>query len=128
MPTALRTPRLLLREWCDEDVELFLTHLATTEVTAMLPPLPDRAACATWIGRMRAHNDLHGFAYWAVELPGAAPLIGASGSLASIFLMPLARRWKSAGDWRGRIGARVMPPRRRAPSSRTGSTGSGWRR
>jgi RimJ/RimL family protein N-acetyltransferase len=28
---------------------------------------------------MRAHNDLHGFAYWAVELPGAAPLIGAIG-------------------------------------------------
>jgi ribosomal-protein-alanine N-acetyltransferase len=53
--------------------------LAAAEVTAMLPPLPDRAACAAWIGRMRAHNEAHGFAYWAVELPGEATLIGAIG-------------------------------------------------
>jgi RimJ/RimL family protein N-acetyltransferase len=76
---ALRTPRLLLREWCDADVDLFAERLATPEVTAMLPPLPDRAACAAWIGRMRVHNETHGFAYWAVELPGEAPLIGAIG-------------------------------------------------
>jgi RimJ/RimL family protein N-acetyltransferase len=76
---ALRTPRLLLREWRDEDVDPFLAHLANTEVTAMLPPLPDRDACVAWIGRMRAHNETHGFAYWAVELPGEAPLIGAIG-------------------------------------------------
>jgi ribosomal-protein-alanine N-acetyltransferase len=76
---ALCTPRLLLREWRDDDVDLFLARLATPEVTAMLPPLPDRAACAAWIGRMRAHNHRHGFAYWAVELPGVASLIGAIG-------------------------------------------------
>jgi ribosomal-protein-alanine N-acetyltransferase len=79
MAIALRTPRLLLREWRDEDVEPFFALLATPEVTAMLPPLPDRNACAAWIGRMRAHNETHGFAYWAVELPGEAPLIGAIG-------------------------------------------------
>jgi RimJ/RimL family protein N-acetyltransferase len=79
MAVALRTPRLLLREWRDEDVELFFAALATPEVTAMLPPLPDRPACAAWIGRMRTHNETHGFAYWAVELPGEAPLIGAIG-------------------------------------------------
>lgn len=79
MTVALRTPRLLLREWRDEDVDPFFVHLANAEVTAMLPPLPDRDACAAWIGRMRAHNEAHGFAYWAVELPGAAPLIGAIG-------------------------------------------------
>jgi ribosomal-protein-alanine N-acetyltransferase len=79
MTVALRTPRLLLREWRDEDVDLFLAHLATPEVTAMLAPLPDRTACAAWIGRMRAHNERHGFAYWAVELPGHDALIGAIG-------------------------------------------------
>ena len=79
MAVALRTPRLLLREWRDDDIDRFSELLATPEVTAMLPPLPDRAACAAWIGRMRAHNEMHGFAYWAVELPGEAPLIGAIG-------------------------------------------------
>jgi RimJ/RimL family protein N-acetyltransferase len=79
MPVALRTPRLLLREWRDEDIDLFAADLATAEVTAMLPPLPDRASCAAWIERMRTHNETHGFAYWAVELPEEAPLIGAIG-------------------------------------------------
>jgi RimJ/RimL family protein N-acetyltransferase len=79
MAIALRTPRLLLREWRDDDIDRFFALLATPEVTAMLPPLSDRSACAAWIGRMRAHNDRHGFAYWAVELPGEAPLIGAIG-------------------------------------------------
>jgi RimJ/RimL family protein N-acetyltransferase len=79
MGIALRTPRLLLREWREEDIDRFAALLADPEVTAMLPPLPDRAACAAWIGRMRAHNDTHGFAYWAVELPEEAPLIGAIG-------------------------------------------------
>jgi RimJ/RimL family protein N-acetyltransferase len=76
---ALRTPRLLLREWRDDDIDSFLVDLASPEVTAMLPPLPDRDACASWIGRMRAHNETRGFAYWAVELPGEAALIGAIG-------------------------------------------------
>jgi RimJ/RimL family protein N-acetyltransferase len=79
MAVALRTPRLLLREWRDEDIDPFFALLATPEVTAMLPRLPDRAACEAWIGRMRAHNETHGFAYWAVELPGEVPLIGAIG-------------------------------------------------
>ena len=79
MTVALRTPRLLLREWRDDDIDRFAADLATPEVTEMLPPLSDRAACAAWIGRMRTHNETHGFAYWAVELPGEAPLVGAIG-------------------------------------------------
>lgn len=79
MPVALRTPRLLLREWHDEDVEPFTAMAADPDVMQYLPPLPDRAACEAWIGRMRAHNDEHGFAYRAVEVPGEAALIGATG-------------------------------------------------
>ena len=79
MPVALRTPRLLLREWRDEDVEPFAAMSADPEVMEMLPPLPDRAANDAWIARMRAHLAEYGFAYWAVELPAAASLIGAIG-------------------------------------------------
>jgi RimJ/RimL family protein N-acetyltransferase len=59
--------------------EPFAAMSADPEVMALLPPLPDRAASNAWIARMQAHNDEHGFAYWAVELPGKASLIGAIG-------------------------------------------------
>jgi RimJ/RimL family protein N-acetyltransferase len=76
---ALRTSRLLLREWRDGDREPFAAMSADPEVMAMLPSLPDRAASDAWIERMRAHLDAEGFGYWAVELPGKAELIGAIG-------------------------------------------------
>jgi len=79
MALALRTPRLLLREWRDEDAEPFAAMSADPEVMAMLPPLPDRAACDTLISRLQAHFAEHGFSYWAVELAGEAPFIGAVG-------------------------------------------------
>lgn len=79
MAVALRTPRLLLREWREADREPFAAMSADPEVMAMLPPLPDRARSDAWIARMQAHLTEHGFGYWAVELPGTASLIGAIG-------------------------------------------------
>lgn len=79
MAIALRTPRLLLREWRDGDIEPFAAMAADAEVMAMLPPPPDRAACEAWIGRMQTRFAGLDFAYWAVELPGEASLIGAIG-------------------------------------------------
>jgi RimJ/RimL family protein N-acetyltransferase len=106
MTVTLQTPRLLLREWRDEDVDLFFALLATPEVTEMLPPLPDRDACAAWIGRMRAHNEAHGFAYWAVELPGEVPLIGAIGltrvNFADAFGQAVEIGWRLARPYWGK--------------------------
>ena len=80
MPVALRTPRLLLREWRDEDREPFAAMCADPEVMRYyLRPFADRAASDAWIDGMRRHYDEHGFAYWAVELPGEASLIGGIG-------------------------------------------------
>jgi RimJ/RimL family protein N-acetyltransferase len=78
VPVALRTPRLLLREWRDDDRDGFAAMCADPEVMRYYPPKPDRAASDAWIARMCAHNEAHGFAYWAVDLPGAG-LIGAIG-------------------------------------------------
>ena len=74
MPIALCTPRLLLREWRDEDRGPFAAMSADPAVMQHLLPFPDRAASDAWIARMRRHYDEHGFAYWAVELPGAAKI------------------------------------------------------
>jgi ribosomal-protein-alanine N-acetyltransferase len=46
---------------------------------AYLLPFRDRAASNAWIVRMQAHCAEHGFCEWAVELPGQARLIGATG-------------------------------------------------
>ena len=80
MAVALHTPRLMLREWRDDDREPFAAICADPEVRRYYyRPPADRAASDAWIDRMRAHNAEHGFAYWAVELPSEAPLIGAIG-------------------------------------------------
>jgi len=90
VPVALRTPRLLLREWRDEDREPFAAMCADPEVMRYyLRPFADRAASDAWIDGMRRHYDEHGFAYWAVELPAEASLIGAIG-LTRVRSLPFA--------------------------------------
>lgn len=80
MAVALRTPRLLLREWRDADRRQFTAICSDPQVMRYFyQPPADRVACDAWIDRMRHHNDEHGFAYWAVELPGEAELIGGIG-------------------------------------------------
>ncbi len=79
MALSLRTPRLVLREGRDADRDPFAAMCADPAVMEMLLPFPDRAASDAWIARMRAHCDKHGFYQWAVEIPGAASLIGAIG-------------------------------------------------
>jgi RimJ/RimL family protein N-acetyltransferase len=81
MPAALRTPRLVLREWRDRDYEPFAALSADPAVMEYLLPFPDRAASDAWIAAMRRHQGAYGFAQWAVEIPGHASLIGAIGLL-----------------------------------------------
>jgi RimJ/RimL family protein N-acetyltransferase len=71
---ALRTPRLLLREWRDADAAPFAAMSADPEVLRYLSA-PD----AEWIARMRAHFAVHGFGNFVVESPGEAPFIGVIG-------------------------------------------------
>jgi RimJ/RimL family protein N-acetyltransferase len=107
MPIALRTPRLLLREWRDDDLEPFAAMMsADPEVMAMLPSLADRAASDAWVARMRSHFAEHGFAYWAVEIPGNAPFIGATGLTRVRFPAPFTPAveigWRFARAYWGR--------------------------
>lgn len=106
MAVALRTPRLLLRQWREEDREPFAAMAAEAEVMRYLPPLTDRAASDAWIDRMRMRFDEHGFAYWAVELPGEAALIGAIGLSLVTFPAPFTPAveigWRLARAYWGR--------------------------
>jgi RimJ/RimL family protein N-acetyltransferase len=85
---ALRTPRLLLREWHDDDAVPFAAMSADPAVMQYLLLFPDRAASDAWIARMRGHQAKHGFSEMAVELPDEARLIGAAGLLRVRFVAP----------------------------------------
>ena len=74
MAFAIRTPRLLLREWRDEDADAFAAMSADPGLTEfLLPSSPD------WVARARRHWDEHGFGQFVVELPGECPFIGSIG-------------------------------------------------
>lgn len=78
MAIALHTPRLLLRQWCDDDCVPFAAMSADPDVMRHLLPFADRSASDRWIASMRTRCDGHGFAYLAVEIPGQG-FIGAVG-------------------------------------------------
>jgi len=100
MPLALRTPRLLLREWRDDDIASFATMSADPEGMRYLSPL-DRAGAAAWVARMRVHFEEHGFGNFVVELPGEGSFIGVIG-LNWV-------RWNLAFTPAVEVGWRLMP-------------------
>lgn len=74
MPFALRTPRLVLREWRDEDLDAFLGMSADPKQLEYLPP-----GDPAWVARVQGHWAEHGFGPFAVELPGECLFIGVVG-------------------------------------------------
>jgi RimJ/RimL family protein N-acetyltransferase len=75
----LRTERLLLRAWRDEDLEPFAALNADPEVMRHFPATPTRAESDAQAERIRAGFVTHGFGLWAVEVPGQAAFIGFAG-------------------------------------------------
>ena len=106
MTVSLRTERLLLRPWCDDDVAAFATMSADPAVMEFLRPFPDLAACEAWAMRARAHWDEHGFGQWVVEVPGEAAFIGVVGlariSYEAHFTPAVEIAWRLARAYWGR--------------------------
>ena len=75
----LRTERLLLRGWRDEDVEPFAALNADADVMAHFPARLTRHETEAMIERVVARWDKDGHGLWAVEVPGVAPFIGFIG-------------------------------------------------
>lgn len=90
MALVLRTPRLLLREWRDEDADAFAAMSADPAMTEFLVAFADRAAVDVWVGEARAHWRRHGFGRFVVELPGEAAFIGVVGLEHVRFAVPFA--------------------------------------
>jgi ribosomal-protein-alanine N-acetyltransferase len=88
MTPTLRTPRLLLRPWCDGDAEPYAAMIGDPKVMEFLGPLQARTEAVAAIARIRAHFAEHGFGWWAVEAPRVAPFIGWIGLAVPRFEAP----------------------------------------
>jgi len=75
----LRTARLLLRAWREDDLEPFARLNADPRVMEHFPAPLTRAQSDALVARIRAHFEQHGFGLWAVEVVGVAPLVGFVG-------------------------------------------------
>jgi ribosomal-protein-alanine N-acetyltransferase len=84
----IRTPRLLLRDWCDADLEPFAALNAHAEVMRYFPAPLSRAESDALAARIRAELAERGFGMWAVESPGEAPFLGFVGLAAPAFRAP----------------------------------------
>lgn len=78
-PRELRTARLLLRRWRDDDRAPFAALNADPRVMEHFPSLLTREESDARVARIEAHFDRHGFGLWAVEVVDVAPFAGFVG-------------------------------------------------
>jgi RimJ/RimL family protein N-acetyltransferase len=77
--TSLRTERLILREWPEDDLPAFADLNADLRVMEHFPKTLTRSESDDMASRIRAHFDVHGFGLWAVDIPNVAPFVGFVG-------------------------------------------------
>ena len=76
---TLRTGRLILRPWRDEDLAPFAALNADPAVMEHFPATLSRAESDAFAARVRSEMAERGFGLWAVEAPGVAPFAGFTG-------------------------------------------------
>jgi RimJ/RimL family protein N-acetyltransferase len=66
--TRIETPRLLLRDWVEEDALSVLAVFGNEEVVRWTGavPIPDVANARQWVGMSNHHQEQHGVQEWAV--------------------------------------------------------------
>lgn len=82
----IRTQRLLLRPWRDDDLEAFAALCADPVVMEHFPVVWTRERSEVAMSQIRAHIEREGWGLWAVELPGVESFIGFTGLSRPSFL------------------------------------------
>jgi ribosomal-protein-alanine N-acetyltransferase len=75
----LRTERLILRRWQEQDLEPFAALNADPEVMHHFPSTLTRPESDAMVERIEKQFDERGYGLWAVEVVGDAPFIGFIG-------------------------------------------------
>lgn len=103
--TTLRTDRLILRPWREDDFTPFAAMSADPKVMEHFPSTLTREESDAVAARLKAHIDTHGFGFWALEVPGVAPFIGFAGlqhvSFNAPFVPALEIGWRLAPQYWG---------------------------
>ncbi|HEY5361452.1 MAG TPA: GNAT family N-acetyltransferase [Streptosporangiaceae bacterium] len=76
---TVRTARLVMRRWRDEDREPFAAMNGDPEVMRYFPAAVDRAASDAGIDRAERRFDEQGFGLWALEVADTGEFIGFTG-------------------------------------------------
>lgn len=75
----IRTKRLVLRQWREEDLEPFARLNGDSRVMEYFPAVLSREESDAMAGRIRGKIEERGWGLWAVEVPGVAEFIGFIG-------------------------------------------------
>lgn len=75
----IRTGRLLLRPWLDEDFQSFAALNGDSRVMEFFPAVLDRDQSNALTKEIQRRIDEQGWGFWAVEIPGEARFIGFTG-------------------------------------------------
>jgi RimJ/RimL family protein N-acetyltransferase len=89
LQVVLRTERVVLRRWRDEDRAPFAALNADPVVMEFFPSVLTRTESDAFVDRIEARFDEVGFGFWAVEVPGVASFIGLVGLATVSFEGPL---------------------------------------
>ena len=76
---VIRTPRMILRPWRDEDYAPYAALNADPEVRRYWPSTLSKEESDAQAAVIRKHIEEHGFGFWAAEAPGLARFIGFVG-------------------------------------------------
>lgn len=77
--SVIRTNRLILREWQDDDLMAFARLNADPQVMHHMPAILSTDESNALAARIQAHFAKHEFGLWAVEIPNVVPFAGFVG-------------------------------------------------
>ncbi len=83
--TELRTPRLLLRQWRESDLDPFVALNADSEVMRHFPAVLTREQTVRAVKQAHSRIEENGWGLWAVEVSGDGRFIGFVGLAAPEF-------------------------------------------
>jgi len=79
MPIKIETPRLILRQWRDADLDAWAEMNADPRVMEFFPALYDRARAEGTAASMREEIERDGYGFWAVEIKATGAFAGMIG-------------------------------------------------
>ena len=101
----IRTERLLLRRWRDDDRAPFAAMNRDPAVMEYMQGLTAPEVSNAFVDRIEAHLDAHGWGLWAVEVPNVALFVGFVGLWPATQVLGWDSRevgWRLARDHWGR--------------------------